>query len=119
MDSLRLADADRDAALSSLAEHFAAGRIDREEFDERSDAIWSAKTRADLVPVFADLIPEPTAVLRRRTSTAGVARRWQRWPLPLGPVILALVLLTVVTHVPFILLGVLGSFLLGRRLRYR
>src|SRR5687767_12078796 len=52
---LRIGDADRTAAADELAEHYAQGRLSPEEHSERLDRIWSAKTRAELTPVFADL----------------------------------------------------------------
>ena len=89
MDSLRLSDADREAAVDLLGDQYALGRLTRDEFDERSDAVWSAKTQGDLAPVFADL---PVArhgaghrpVRRwRRTGPAGGRYRsrrcWPRW----------------------------------------
>ena len=91
MDSLRISDADREAAVDLLAEHYATGRLDKDEFDERSDAVWSAKTRGDLAPIFADL---PLRSPARRTSRLqpGAPRR-RRWPVPLVPVLIALVVL--------------------------
>jgi hypothetical protein len=50
MDTLRISDADRATALDLLSEQYAIGRLDKEEFDERSDAVWSAKTQGDLAP---------------------------------------------------------------------
>ena len=41
--------------MDLLGEHYAVGRLTKDEFDERSDAVWSAKTRGDLAPLFADL----------------------------------------------------------------
>ncbi|MFD9894555.1 DUF1707 domain-containing protein [Amycolatopsis sp. NPDC059027] len=55
---LRISDRDRETALTALGEHMSAGRIDIDEFGERSAQITAAKTRGDLVRVFADL-PEP------------------------------------------------------------
>ena len=52
---LRIGDADRTAAADELAEHYAQGRLSADEHSERLDRIWSAKTRAELTPVFADL----------------------------------------------------------------
>ena len=40
--------------------HYADGRLDHEEYDERLDAIWTARTRADLALLFSDL-PRPQA----------------------------------------------------------
>jgi hypothetical protein len=104
MDSLRLSDAEREAALARLGEHYAAGRLDKEEYDERSDAVWSARTRGDLRPVFVDLELPPSP-----RPPAGVVRRGRRTglPRPLIAVLVVLAALTVVTHLPLILLGLL------------
>ncbi|KFU83247.1 protein of unknown function [Amycolatopsis lurida] len=55
---LRISDQDRESALAALGEHMTAGRIDIDEFGERSARVTAAKTRGDLSEVFADL-PEP------------------------------------------------------------
>jgi len=52
---LRIGDAERDTAAAALGEHFASGRLDSEEYDERVAAVWTAKVRADLPVLFADL----------------------------------------------------------------
>ena len=57
---LRVSDAEREAATGRLAEHFAAGRLDRAEFDDRVRRAMTAKTRADLSGLVADL-PETGA----------------------------------------------------------
>lgn len=53
----RIGDAERAASAAALGEHFAAGRLTREEYDERSTEVWSARTNADLRPMFLDLPP--------------------------------------------------------------
>jgi hypothetical protein len=55
---LRVSDADRDSAMAELGDHFQAGRLDNEEFGQRLDAAASARTRADLDQLLADL-PRP------------------------------------------------------------
>ena len=68
---LRVSDAERQAVADRLAEHFADGRLDQAEFDDRIGRAMSAKTRADLSGLFSDL-PEtgapavPDHPLRRR-----------------------------------------------------
>ena len=52
---LRVSDAEREAAAGRLAEHFAAGRLDQPEFDDRVRRAMSAKTRADLSRLVGDL----------------------------------------------------------------
>jgi len=113
MDPLRLSEADREAAVDQLGEHYAVGRITKDEFDERSDAIWSAKTRGDLAPIFADL-PVRSPALPAPTSR-GPFPRSLRWTFPLVPVLFVLIAITVVTHLPFVLFGLLAWFVLSRR----
>jgi hypothetical protein len=56
--NMRVSDADRQAVADRLAAHYADGRLDQAEFDERVGRAMSAKTRADLSGLFDDL-PEP------------------------------------------------------------
>jgi hypothetical protein len=112
---LRISNADRDEALDRLADHYAAGRLDKDEFDERSDAVWTARTGADLAPIFADLqlraARSPRDVVRSRPG------RWRHRPsFPFAPVLVLVIALTVVTSIPFVLLALLGFLLVaGRR----
>jgi DUF1707 SHOCT-like domain len=52
---MRVSDAERQAVTDRLAGHFADGRLDQEEFDERAGRAMSAKTRADLAGLLDDL----------------------------------------------------------------
>jgi Domain of unknown function (DUF1707) len=52
---LRVSDADRDRALAELSEHFQAGRLDADEFEERSGRALRARTRRELAELFTDL----------------------------------------------------------------
>jgi hypothetical protein len=58
---LRIGDAERDQAVGALGDHYAAGRLTKDEFDARSEQAWSARFRHDLEPLFADL-PSPTKI---------------------------------------------------------
>ncbi len=124
-DSLRLSDADRQEACELLGEQYAQGRLTREEFDERSDAVWSAKTHGDLSPVFADL---PVGTPQQPPRPLGRAPRgpFRFGPLVgarrvLVPVLFVLVALTILTHLPLVLIAVgVWFFLCGPlRRRYR
>ena len=53
--SLRVSDADRDRAIAELSEHYQAGRITTEEFEDRSGRALQARTTADLADLFTDL----------------------------------------------------------------
>lgn len=58
---IRIGDADRETALTALGEHMSAGRIDLDEYGERSAKVTAAKTRGELAELFSDL-PEPHPV---------------------------------------------------------
>ena len=51
----RASDADRDQTAAALREHLAVGRLTIEEFDERLDQAYAAKTLGELDQVMADL----------------------------------------------------------------
>jgi hypothetical protein len=78
--SLRASDADRDQALAELSEHFQAGRLTAEEFDERSSQALAAKTGNDLGALLTDLPASGT--VSRVAGPAPVAPRPQRHPWP-------------------------------------
>ena len=60
-DRIRISDADRERVTSRLHQHYAEGRLDSEELDERVTATLNAKTFGDLRSVMADL-PDPDLV---------------------------------------------------------
>ncbi len=109
---LRVSDAERQEVADRLAQHFAEGRLDQAEFDERSSRAMNAKTRADLGGLFDDL-PE--------TGTPAVPdlpRRRRRHPV----LLLALIVLVALAAahvvawfawgVPWLFLGFLAVILL-------
>ncbi|MFB9904709.1 DUF1707 SHOCT-like domain-containing protein [Allokutzneria oryzae] len=55
---LRVGDTEREAAVQALGKHFTAGRLDVEEYGERTAKVTTARTQGELLAVFADL-PEP------------------------------------------------------------
>ena len=52
---IRVSDADRDQGIAELSEHFQAGRLTQEEFEERSGRALQARTGDDLAALFTDL----------------------------------------------------------------
>ncbi|MER6815713.1 DUF1707 domain-containing protein [Spirillospora sp. NPDC000708] len=79
-DDIRIGDAERDAVMVALHDHFAAGRLDRGELDERLDAVLAAKTHGDLRALVRDLpapngLPEP-----ERPAAAFGAVPWDLGP---------------------------------------
>jgi hypothetical protein len=55
-------DADRDAAAAQLREHYAAGRLSLDEFQDRLDAIYRAQTARELGMV-TDSLPHEGVVI--------------------------------------------------------
>lgn len=91
---LRIGDQERDSAVTALGEHYVAGRLTKEEYDERSAVAWQARTNSDLAPLFHDLPPLP-APQRQAPAPVPVAQRSH--PRPGGiPVLPVLVLVLVV-----------------------
>jgi hypothetical protein len=54
-DRIRVSDADRERVTARLRDHFAEGRLTREELDERVTAALNAKTAGDLRRLMTDL----------------------------------------------------------------
>lgn len=52
---IRVSDAERNEVAELLGRHYADGRLDQGEFDERVSRTMAAKTRGDLAGLFDDL----------------------------------------------------------------
>ena len=52
---MRVSDAEREAAAAEVREHFASGRLNQDELNDRLAAVFAAKTRGDLNALFTDL----------------------------------------------------------------
>jgi hypothetical protein len=96
-DRMRISDADREQVTGRLREHYAAGRLNSEELDERITAALNAKTYGDLRRVMVDL-PEPAPVGASAGATPPywAGPRWQGPPVVAyrrGPRLLPLALL--------------------------
>jgi len=91
---IRVSDNERDQAVAELSEHYQAGRLTLEEFDDRSSRALRARTGSDLVALFTDL---PTSAVPVAMSPAGeaapvvAARGW-----PLGRVVIACVIAAII-----------------------
>lgn len=120
---LRIGDAERERAAADLGEHFAQGRLSSDEHAERLEQVWVAKTQAELAPVFRDLPggtygARPAGPSRQTRPSGRVGRGF--WPVPVFAIVALLVLVTVVTHVPFLVFGLIAFWCLahGRRRHY-
>jgi hypothetical protein len=79
--SMRASDLDRGIVQQALTEAYADGRLDREEFDERTEQATRARTLGELVPIVGDLIAAttPGVVPTSRTDMELLAHRhWER-----------------------------------------
>jgi hypothetical protein len=61
---LRIGDAERDATMAQLRDHFVAGRLTLDELTERIDLALTAKTQGQIDGLMADL-PRPPRAARR------------------------------------------------------
>lgn len=99
--NLRVSDADRNAVAELLTQHYADGRLDQGEFDERVSRTMAAKTRGDLAGLFDDLPDtgaggpgqpgEPAVPYRARRNRGGILR-------PLLLIALVLIVANVTWH---------------------
>jgi hypothetical protein len=55
---IRIGDTERESALTALGEHMSAGRLDIDEYGDRTARVSTAKTRGELIALFDDL-PQP------------------------------------------------------------
>jgi hypothetical protein len=73
-DEIRIGHAEREQAASALGEHFSAGRLDTEEFDDRIQKVYGAKTAGELAPLFADL-PQPPSLAQQGPPRRAIGLR--------------------------------------------
>jgi hypothetical protein len=111
-NQLRVGDRERQEAATALGDHFATGRLDQQEFDERIQAAYAARTRVDLQRLFLDL-PDPSpfravpsvparSPARVESGYSPSARPW-RMPVfvPILPLLfVALIAVSVLTRFP-------------------
>ena len=87
--SLRVSDADRDRAIAELSEHYQAGRLTTEEFEDRTGRALAARTSADLAALFTDLPRRQAPVTSAVASTPASPGRSRPARMPVPVVVLA------------------------------
>jgi hypothetical protein len=92
---LRASDDERAAVTDALTRHHLAGRLDIDEYSERLEVAYGAKTRGELAPVLADLPADPPPRPPRRSHPRDL------WFIALVA-FAALMIITVVAGRPFI-----------------
>jgi Domain of unknown function (DUF1707) len=114
---IRIGDAERDRAVAELGDHYATGRLTREEFDERIEQAMQARFDRDLRPLFADLPvgadsePSPSAMKGWRMGL-GIAVPLLFWLLPV--LFVALVIAAVALSAPWMFWGLFWLFMISR-----
>jgi hypothetical protein len=85
-DEMRASDADREQVVDRLRTALQEGRLDLQEFDERMQRAYAAKTYGDLdglltdLPLAAPVGPTPELVPKRgRTTFEWILHQWQSW----------------------------------------
>ena len=72
----RIGDVERDDAVDRLSDHFVAGRLDLDEFEERCALVLRAKTQADLDETLVDVPrssrPAPTGYQAAQGHTRAI-----------------------------------------------
>jgi len=91
-DRLRASDADRDAVVAGLSEHYQAGRLSTDELEDRTGAALSARTYGDLRGLTADL-PGPAAPARPAPAAQPASRPGRAGGYLVGVAVLAAALI--------------------------
>lgn len=87
--NLRASDADREATADRLRQHHTDGRIDSEEFQERLDTCYAAKTVGELDELMRDLPTDPARGASGARTSGGLFGCLRM--IPIVPIILAIV----------------------------
>jgi hypothetical protein len=100
---MKASDSDRDAVVSDLSEHFQAGRLTVEEFDERTGHALAARTWGELRALLADLpAAQPKTPAPARSQAARLRRASGRFaPPPIAVLVgigITVAILVNVTH---------------------
>ncbi|HXW87818.1 MAG TPA: DUF1707 domain-containing protein [Streptosporangiaceae bacterium] len=124
--NIRASDADRDRAATLLREHHAAGRLTAEEFSDRLDRAFAAKTVGDIDGLLRDLpgidlYRLPDSALTRQPRQNQPRRHSEAWRVAWGSWLTCSLLLFVIWALsghgylwPLWVAGPWGAILVGR-----
>jgi uncharacterized membrane protein len=117
---LRIGDTERDRAVAALGDHFAAGRLTNEEFEQRMEQAIKARFNDDLEPLFVDLprTVEPH-VEPKSQQHADIPLAWAAmfWLAPL--LVITAVVAAVVLSAPWLVWIFLWMFMITGLFRHR
>lgn len=108
--NVRIGTAERERAAADLGEHYSAGRLTAEEFEERVRLAYQAKIGGDLEPLFADLPP-----LHPPAEPAGQRRIDLRMVLIVMLVAASIAFVVVTQRAPFFIFPLFWVFIGMRR----
>jgi hypothetical protein len=115
---IRASDAERDRVVGLLKQHFTDGRLSLDEFSERMDVAYSARTRGELVSTLRELpVLAPPVLASRPVPQRPHGRVRNSLPLPAFPMaMLAILLIMLVVFSRGILLWPMFAvlFFMGR-----
>jgi hypothetical protein len=115
--NLRASDADREATADRLRQHHTDGRLDQDEFQERLDRCFAAKTVGDLAELSRDLPDDPAR--RQAGGRTGFGLLSCLRMIPIVPIILAIVALHLIVGVVSGLWILIPLFFLARFMIFR
>jgi Domain of unknown function (DUF1707) len=115
--NLRASDAERDAAADRLRQHHTDGRLDQDEFQERLDRCFAAKTVGELAELTRDLPDDPAR--HRAGGRTGFGLLGCLRMIPIVPIILAIVALHLIFGVVGGLWILIPLFFLARFMFFR
>jgi hypothetical protein len=116
---VRIGDAERDRAIAALGDHFAVGRLNAEEFEQRVDQAIKARFNEDLEPLFVDLprTPEPRTEESNRRPDAQFVWSPVVWFAPL--IVICALVAAVILSAPWLVWMFLWVFLITGFFRHR
>jgi hypothetical protein len=116
---VRIGDAERDRAIAALGDHFAEGRLNAEEFEQRVDQAIKARFNEDLEPLFVDLprTPEPRMEESNRGPDAQFVWSPVVWFAPL--IVICALVAAVILSAPWLVWMFLWVFLITGFFRHR
>jgi len=115
--NLRASDADREATADRLRQHHTDGRLDQDEFQERLERCFAAKTVGELAELTRDMPTDPARLGAGGRTGSGLLGGLRM--IPLVPIILAIVAIHLIVGVVSGLWILIPLFFLARFMIFR
>jgi hypothetical protein len=115
--NVRASDADREAIADQLRRHHTDGRLDQDEFQERLEKCFAAKTVGELAELTRDLPTDQSRHAAGGRSGFGMLRCLRM--IPILPIILAIIAIHLILGVAGGLWVLIPLFFLARFMMFR